>query len=218
MGGFALRARSMLLIVVILAGSSRGMNATRSYSAPAPVSSALPVSAAVHHARWQTLTRQAVRAFEEGRSGWARQLYEEALSEADGIIAAALLLPTEEVTRLAPVLYDTSCRHVAELARHQQDPETEGIFLYRAYERLVQLEERADAPIALRSSCARYLPVALDALVEYLSSQGASALASRHTERAETAALEVERVVGVAAAQQSSATTGIRKRSDFQPG
>jgi len=194
------------------------MNATRRFPVPAPVSSALPVSAAVHHARWQTLTRQATRALEEGRSGWARQLYEEALSEADGIIAAALLLPTEEITRLAPVLYDTSCRHIAELARQLQDPETEGIFLYRVYERLVQLAEGGDTPVALRSSCARYLPVVLDALVDYLSSQGASGLASRHVERAEIAVLEVERVVGVAVAQQSSATTGIRRVLADHPG
>ena len=193
------------------------MNATRSFPVPAPVSSALPVSAAVHHARWQTLTRQATRALEEGRSGWARQLYEQALSEADGIIAAALLLPTEEITRLAPVLYDTSCRHVAELARQQQDSETEGIFLYRVYERLVQLAESAGTPIALRVSSMRYLPVALDALVDYLYNQGAGGLALRHTERAELAALEVDRASGVAA-PPSSATTGVRKRSAYPPG
>jgi hypothetical protein len=187
------------------------------------MSSALPVSAAVHHARWQTLTRQATQAFEERRSGWARQLYEEALSEADGVIAAAVLLPTEEVARLAPVLYDTSCRHVADLARKQQDAQTEGIFLYRSYERLVQLAEGANTPIALRLSCAAYIPVALDALVEYLSSQGSSSgLVSRHTERAATATREVERVIGVAtsqqsaASQQSASTTGVRKRSGHQ--
>jgi len=190
------------------------MNATRSFPVPAPVSSALPVSAAVHHARWQTLTRQATRALEEGRSGWARQLYEQALSEADGIIAAALLLPTEEITRLAPVLYDTSCRHVAELARQQQDSETEGIFLYRVYERLVQLAESAGTPIALRVSSMRYLPVALDALVDYLYNQGAGGLALRHTERAELAAMEVDRASGVAV-PSSSATTGVRKRGAY---
>ena len=109
------------------------------------------------------------------------------------------------------MLYDTSCRHVVELARQQQDAQTEGIFLYRVYERLVQLAEGSDAPIALRVSCARYLPVALDALVDYLSSQGSNGLASRHAKRAELAALEVERLVGGAAAQPSTATTGIRK-------
>jgi len=156
-----------------------------------------------------------MQAFEERRNGWARQLYEEALSEADGVIAAAVLLPTEEVTRLAPALYDTSCRHVADLARQQQDEQTEGIFLYRSYERLVQLAEGANTPIALRQSCAAYIPVALDALVEYLSSQGSSGLVSRHTERAVTATLEVERVIGVATSQQSASTTGIRKRSGY---
>lgn len=192
------------------------MHATRSTQVPGAVSSALPVSAAVHHARWQTLTCQATQALEERRCGWARQLYEQALSEADGVIAAAVLLPTEEVTGLAPVLYDTSCRHLAGLARQQQDAQTEGIFLYRSYERLVQLAEGANTPIALRLSCAAYLPVALDALVQYLSSQGSSGLASRHTERATTATLEVERVVGAAASQQSTATTGVRKRSGYQ--
>ena len=195
------------------------MHATRSTQVPAAVSSALPVSAAVHHARWQTLTREATRALEERRNGWARQLYEEALAEADGVIAAAVRLPTDEVSRLAPALYDTSCRHVADLARQQEDAQTEGIFLYRSYERLVQLAEGANTPIALRLSCARYVQVALDALVEYLSQQGSSGLVSRHTERAQAAALEVERALGIAESQetagspQSRGTTGVRKRS-----
>ncbi len=99
---------------------------------------------------------------------------------------------------------------LAELARDLKDAETEGIFLYRVFERLVRVAECVDTPVALRLSCVRHLPLAVDALVGYLADQGLMGLASRHIERAQSATLEVERAAGVAASQRPSATTGVR--------
>ncbi len=88
-------------------------------------------------ALWRALTKEANVAFEQCHDVRARVLYEAALAEADALFAAATEHLSEDAIELAPTAYNLSCHNVAELARRQRDHATEGIFLHRAYERLV---------------------------------------------------------------------------------
>jgi hypothetical protein len=137
---------------------------------------------------WRALSARGEEAFAAGRDTQARQLYEEALEEAETLFSAAEASNGgAEAAGLAPVLYGTSCHKVAELARRQRDAATEGIYIYRAFERLVGAVESPEAAPALRAACLAGLEVALNALVFHLTEQGRVEKALLHSERARAA-------------------------------
>lgn len=173
----------------------------------------LPAAAAVLLARWKTLSERAGHASAAGRAGLARSLYEEALEQAEAVILLAHQLPTEEVTWLAPVLYELSCRHVADWARQLRDSVAEGVFLYRAFERLMLVGEEQDAPMALRTSCVVLAPSALAALMAYLHEHGPEGLAERHSARMVATVRQVQRAAQALREQQARSQTGVRTRS-----
>jgi hypothetical protein len=144
-----------------------------------------------HDAAWRALTREANLAFKAYRDGPARQLYEEALSEAERVLASAASTGDEEAIRLGPSLYKRSCHDIAVLARRQADVHTEGIFIHRAYERLVSVAESDESPPALRASCLRPLSVAWSELLQHLVENGLLQKAAEHSARAESAMLAV---------------------------
>jgi hypothetical protein len=170
----------------------------------------LPATAAVLLSRWRTLVARAEAACAQRGFGQARALFEDALAQANALLLLGYQLPTEEVTWLAPVLYERSCHQVAQLARELRDTAGEGIFLYRAFERLVQVAEERGAPVTLRVSCAGLLPDALGALVAYFAEQGPAGLASRQSERLAAAVLEVQLAAGAASERRALLETGIR--------
>lgn len=177
----------------------------------------LPAMAAVSLSRWQTLTARAERARNLRGFGLARALYEDAIEQADALLLLAHQLPTVEVTWLAPVLYELSCRHVVQLARQLKDADAEGIFLYRAFERLVQVGEQQNAPVTLRSSCVGLLPEVLAALVPYLGQHGPEGLAAHHSARMVAAVRDVQRAAKVAREQQALLETGVRSLHGVLP-
>jgi hypothetical protein len=184
-----------------------------SSSAPSPLPAA--AASATHDAAWRALTRQGNLAFKDRDTGRARRLYEEALCEAERVFAAAL--PGDpEATRLAPSLYKRSCHDIAVLARHQGDVQTEGIFIFRAYERLVSVVEGDEFPLGLRCSCLRQLSLAWSELLAHLVEHGLLQKAAEHSQRAESAMHAVVRLRdGLGAAEPSGQgerqRTGVRR-------
>jgi hypothetical protein len=151
-------------------------------------------SRSAHVTAWRGLTAHGNRAFEGGRDVDARQLYEQALEEAEAIFAAALIEADPESMRLAPLLYWISCNDIAQLARRQGDDQTSGIFLFRAFERLVRVAEAERSPLELRSRCALHLNVVTSALAGYLLELGSSAKAEAFIERSNRAINAVQRL------------------------
>jgi hypothetical protein len=143
-------------------------------------------------ATWRVLTLQGNLAFERGDDVGARQLYEEALAEAEHVFEAAALLGDAEAARFAPLLYGTSCNNVVELARRQRDPETAGIFLYRAVARLIGVAESAQVPLQLRARCLLHLEVAARALYRYFEEHGMWDAAAAFSERANAALFAID--------------------------
>ena len=143
----------------------------------------LPVPGVAGESAWRSLTLQARQAIDQGDFGRARRLYEEALSEADAALVAAQLPANDQTIYLAPAQYHLACRNIAELARRQGDTGTEGIFIYRAYSRLVALAESARAPLALRSSAVSQLDGALRALARYIAAHGSGETLKAQAER-----------------------------------
>ena len=156
-------------------------------------SQVLPSSAA-RVALWRGLTSQGTQAFEKGHDVRARQLYEEALAEAEEVFGAATNTNNPEAIRLAPLLYCISCNNIVELVRRQSDNETVGIFLYRAFAKLVSIAESPAMALELRARCALHLNVAAGALTRYLEQQGSWAAARAHGRHAENAIAEVQRL------------------------
>jgi hypothetical protein len=151
-------------------------------------------SCSAHVTAWRGLSAEGHRAFDEGRDVGARQLYEQALEEAEQIFAAALLERDAQSMRLAPLLYWISCKDIAQLARRQGDDPTSGIFLFRAFERLARVAESERAPLELRSRCALHLNVVANALARHLGEVGSSATAESLIERANVAIHAVQRL------------------------
>jgi hypothetical protein len=146
------------------------------------------VSSAAPDQGWRGLSARGDEAFVAGRDAQARQLYDEALEEAETLFAAAELSNgSAEAAGLAPVLYNRSCQQVAELARRQRDAATEGIYIYRAFDRLIRAVESAEAAPALRSGALAGLELVLKELVRHLTEQGRVEKARCHTERARAA-------------------------------
>jgi hypothetical protein len=156
-----------------------------------PSAPSLAGSCGARAALWRALTQHGKQAFERQQDTRARHLYEEALAEAEALFKAAEETVGSATVRLAPMAYNTSCQNVAELARRQRDIETEGIFLYRAYERLVSVAESAKLPVELRSACVEQLSAAAEALIGYLSAHGLRDAAFTYTERAKAATFQV---------------------------
>jgi len=172
----------------------------------------MPVPGVAGESPWRSLTLQARHAVDQGEWGQARQLYEEALSEADDALVSAQLPANDQAVCLAPAQYHLSCRNIAELARRQGDSGTEGIFIYRAYSRLVSLAESSRAPLALRSSAVGQLDGALRALDRYIAKYGPSETPRNQTERvrAVTAAvLRLAEAAGVELAPAGVAQSGV---------
>jgi hypothetical protein len=149
-------------------------------------------SSAGRVASWRVLTLQGNLAFEREENVSARQLYEEALAEAENLFDAAALLGDAEAARFAPFVYGTSCNNVVALARRQRDPETAGIFLYRAVARFVGVAESTRAPLQLRARCLLHLDVAANALYRYFEEHGMWDAAAAFSERANAALFAVE--------------------------
>jgi hypothetical protein len=156
-----------------------------------PPPSSLTGSCGARAALWRALTQHGNKAFEQQHDTRARHLYEEALAEAEALFKAAEESVGSATLRLAPMAYNTSCQNVAELARRQRDVETVGIFLYRAYERLVSVAESAKPPLELRSACLEPLGAAAEALIGYLGAHGLRDAAFTYTERAKAATFQV---------------------------
>lgn len=159
-----------------------------------PRSSSIVLSWGARAALWRALTNEANVAFKRGHDVRARVLYEAALAEAEALFAAAAERLSDEAIDLAPTAYNLSCHNVAELARRQKDHATEGIFLHRAYERLVSIAESPSAPLPLRACCIRPLSAASASLIGYFAEQGKRAAAVACTERAKAATFEVLRL------------------------
>jgi len=145
-------------------------------------------------ALWRGLTLQGNLAFERGHDVRARQVYEEALAEADELYALAALRHDKLAIRLAPLLYTMSCNNIIELARRQNDGETMGIFLYRSFAKLAGVTEATQASLELRWRSALNLRFATRALVRHLEQQGSTSVAQAHAERARLAVGEVRRL------------------------
>jgi hypothetical protein len=149
-------------------------------------------------ALWRGLTRQGEVAFELGQDVRARQRYAEAMAQAEAVFDAALQ-GDEEAIRRAPPLYCISCNNIVTLARRQGDDETIGIFLYRAFARLLAVAE-SRSPLALRARCVLFLDSAATALTTHLELLGEAELARDHRARANLAIDRVQRMQQMAVA------------------
>ena len=156
-----------------------------------PSPSSLAVSCGARAALWRALTQHGNQAFAQQHDTRARRLYEEALSEAEALFKAAEEPVSSATISLAPLAYNTSCQNVAELARRQKDTETEGIYLYRAYERIVSVAESVKLPAELRSACVEPMSAAAKALIGYLMAHGLRDAACTYAERAKAATFQV---------------------------
>lgn len=165
---------------------------------PLPETLELAISQHARVARWQSYTLIGNQAFEAGYDIRARQFYEEALSEAEELFAAAVLTQDVEAARVAPALFSISCNNVVELARRQDDPLTVGIFLYRIAARLISVAESAQAPFDLRSRCLLHLAVASRALYRYFEENGMWQAAQNYSGLENAASFSVRQLAAVA--------------------
>jgi hypothetical protein len=178
----------------------------------APRLSTMPVPGVAGESAWRTLTLQARQAIDQGDLGLARQLYEQALSEADGSLVAAQLPANDQAICLAPAQYHLACRNIAELARRQGDSGTQGIFIHRAYSRLIGIAESTRAPLALRSSAVSQLDGALRALDRYIAQHGPSETLQGQAARVRAvsaAVLSLAEAAGVELAPAGLAQSGV---------
>jgi len=150
-------------------------------------------------ALWRSLIQDGELAFERGQDVRARQLYGDALVQAEALFDIALR-GDEEAIRRAPPVYCISCNNVVTLARRQGDDATASIFLYRAFARLLAVAE-SRAPIAFRARCALFLDGATCALIQHLTQIGEGDLAQDHRSRADTALERVQRLQHMVVAQ-----------------
>ena len=149
-----------------------------------PAGPATPSSVLAHIKHWRGLTQQGHQAFEQHHDVRARQLYEEALAEAEALFEVATFGGDDEAVRFAPPLYCISCNEVMALACRQGDFATASIFAYRAFSRLLAIAEGPRFSLALRCRAALYLNTATSALVQHLERDGQGATARHHAERA----------------------------------
>ena len=159
-----------------------------------------PRSPVDHLTAWRDLIQQGELAFEQGQDVHARQLYGEALIEAEALFDVAMRGEEEEAIRRAPPVYCVSCNNIVTLARRQGDDATASIFLYRVFARLLSVAE-SRAPLTFRARCALFLYGAARALIQHLEQIGEAGLARDHQERANTAIERVRRLQQMAIAQ-----------------
>lgn len=174
-------------------------------------------SVLAHIKHWRGLTQQGHEAFERHHDVQARQLYEEALAEAEALFEVATFSGDDDAVRFAPPLYCISCNEVVALACRQGDLATAGIFAYRAFSRLLAIAEGQRFSLALRCRAALYLNTATSALVQHLERDGQSATARHHAERAGTAidlVRRLEQAAGWSARLQSS-QSGVAQHAMF---
>lgn len=152
-----------------------------------------PLPPVDHLAAWRELIQQGELAFEQGHDVHARQLYGEALIEAEALFDVALRGDDEDAVRRAPPVYCVSCHNIVTLARRQGDDATASIFLYRVFARLLAVAE-SRAPLTFRARCALFLDGAARALIQHLEQIGQVDLARDHQERANTAIARVGRL------------------------
>jgi hypothetical protein len=164
---------------------------------------AVAASNATRVAFWRRLTLKGNLAIEEGHDIRARPYFEEALSEAEQMFAAAALADDWEAACFAPSLYGISCNDIVELARRQGDEVTVGIYLYRVAARLISVAESAQASFELRSRCLLHLAVASRALYRYFEQHGLWQAAQAYSGR-ENAALFSVREMEAAASKRAS--------------
>jgi hypothetical protein len=164
---------------------------------------AVAASTAARVASWRRLTLKGNLAVEDGHDIRARPHFEEALSEAEQMFAAAVSADDADAARLAPALYGMSCSDIVELARRQGDEVTVGIYLYRVAARLIAVADSAEAPFDLRARCLRHLVVASRALYRYFEQHGMWQAAQAYSAR-ENAALFSMQEMKAAAAKRAS--------------
>jgi len=160
---------------------------------PAPIVVALAKDARL--ARWRHLTLEGNVAFEQSEVVQARRSFEEALAVAERMMADAAL-PGDDpyVVDLAPLLHGIACNNIAELARHQGDRETAGIYLYRRASCLISVIESRQAPFELRSRCLLHLKVASGGLYEYFEQTGMWDAAAAFSARTNAAMFMLQRL------------------------
>jgi hypothetical protein len=160
-------------------------------------------SNAARVALWRGLTLKGNLAIEEGHDIRARPYFEEALSEAEQMFAAAVWEDDGDAAHFAPALYGMSCNDIAELARRQGDEVTVGVYLYRVAARLIGVAESVQAPFDLRARCLLHLAVASRALYRYFEQHGMWQAAQAYSGR-ENAALFSVQVMEAAASKRAS--------------
>jgi hypothetical protein len=166
-------------------------------------------AAAARVASWQAHTLRANVAFEAGRDVEARRFHEEALAVADAMLQASLETD-RDAARYAPLLFGNSCNNIVELARRQEDVQTEGIFLYRAVERFIAVARSGRAPLRLRARCLLHLRVASESLYRYFERSGMWDAAASYTERANAAVFEVRRLEADARHRARASSSAVR--------
>lgn len=114
--------------------------------------------------RWRTLTEQANRVYQTGDFGAARPLYEQALAEADRLLALA---PDPERIPV-PVICTISCHNLAALAERFGDRQAAETHYRGAYDRLMKTAKSPMANLALRLACVKQFDNALSMLVTHL--------------------------------------------------
>jgi hypothetical protein len=160
---------------------------------PAPILVALAKDARLE--RWRTVTLDGNVALEQNDEVRARQLFEEALSIAERLMAEAALANADAyVTYLAPLLHGITCNTIAELARHQGDRQTAGIYMYRRASSLISVVESPAAPVELRSRCLLHLKVASGGLYEYFEQTGMWDAAAAFSARTNAAMFTLQRL------------------------
>jgi hypothetical protein len=168
-------------------------------SASSEASAATPSVAAlgndVRLVRWRALTLDGNVALERGERVRARQLFEEALAVAEGMLVDATLQNADHcAVDVAPLLHGISCNDIAELARQQGDRETSGIYLYRRVSCLITVIESSLAPLELRTRCLSHLKVASGGLYAYFEQAGMWDAAAAFSARSNAAMFSVQRL------------------------
>jgi hypothetical protein len=164
---------------------------------------AVAAANAARVAFWRGLTLKGNLAVEAGHDIRARPYFEEALSHAEQMFAAAVLADDRDAARVAPTLYGISCNDIVELARRQGDEVTVGIYLYRVAARLISVAESAQAPFELRCRCLIHLGIASGALYRHFEQHGMWQAAQAYSGREHAASFSVQEMAADASKRAS---------------
>lgn len=140
-------------------------------------------------ANWRRITEAANATYATSDLGRARDLYRDALDEAERLFARAWVGGTSVPV---PVIYNISCHNLAEIAERCGDKAAAEGFLVRAYDKLLASAASPETPLALRLDCTRHLKHALTLIVQHLQRRGApDAEVANYVDRAKTTAFAV---------------------------